>query len=177
MDYGACIALQPGAEAHLPVLAERGNTVVQSAHVRTAAALLAHVDACCPSVVAKAVVRERRAAAVAARRDAEQCSAAALAGLAAADVQALATRCCLSVGDMHAELLHQATVLVNRAAGGSRRRTSVPSAGMSRAQIGNECTADALRTWLAGEGVLSAAATRRLGKAALVDAVAEQLDK
>ena len=46
---------------------------------------------------------------------------------------------------------------------------------MSREQLNKECTADALRVWLAGNTQMTAAETRRLNKGALVDAVLQQL--
>jgi hypothetical protein len=161
VEYSECLSLDLEALIQLPSAGGANACMLRS--------LISQVDACCPSVVAKAAVAERKAA-LAGKLN----SAADLVSFSACQLQALATRCCLSTNDMHADLLHQATVSFNRSAG-RKKKVGLPRVDMSREQLNKDCTADALRTWLMQHTHMTAAGARGLRKSALVDAVLAHL--
>lgn len=163
LDFSECLMADLSAPVHLPT-AHANKVEHTQCSLRS---LFAQVDCCCPSVVAKAAVAERKAALASMSIIT---SAADLVSFSASELHALATRCCLLTKDMHAELLHQATVSFNRSAG-RKKKVGVPRVDMSREQLNKECTADALRTWLVHHKHMTAAAARGLNKGALVDAV------
>lgn len=83
----------------------------------------------------------------------------------------LARQSCVSTTDLRDAILHHASVTVNRANAGRRRRVNPEqlTAAMSASDIHKQCTAEFLREWLTQRD--ASVRTSGLKKAQLVEAV------
>jgi hypothetical protein len=202
VDYERCVRLARRTE-HTQL---QQRVLVDEQPVMSARDALYVADFCCPTGVAKTVVRERRlllptsvcsfsggfffccCAArssvpphsffhfnLRARLSLAQTSAVELAAVPHEQLRLLAQQCCVGVKELREALLHQATVTINRANAGRRRRVNPQqlTTDMSAADIHQQCTAEFLRAWLQQRD--GSVRTSGLNKAQLVEAAARCL--
>jgi hypothetical protein len=100
-----------------------------------------------------------------------QASAVELAAVPHEQLRELALQCCVPSKELRDAVLHSATVAVNRANAGRRRRANPQqlTAEMSAADIAQQCTASYLRAWLSENNAGFRVSGMR--KAQLVEAV------